>query len=158
MWLQGGQQQQQKRETRAKFAIADLPVNITSVLPPTNKPNPKLGISLMSWSSDGTLLATVNENMPHAVWVWEVEQAELSTVVLHISPVKSVEWAPQGHSLAICTGSPRVYLWSPGGASVVHVPLPGFSAFKVAWSPGADSFVLMDKGAFCCAYVAGDVA
>ena len=93
----------------------------------------KLGISLMSWSCDGTILATVNENMPHAVWVWEVEQAELSTVLLHISPVKAVEWAPQGHSLAICTGSPRVYLWSPGGASVVHVPLPGF---KVAWAQG----------------------
>ena len=24
----------------------------------------------MAWSPDSQLLATVNENMPHAVWVW----------------------------------------------------------------------------------------
>lgn len=95
------QQQQAKRETRAKYLVCSLPVDITSVTPPTNKPNPKLGISMMAWSPDSQLLATVNENMPHAVWVWDVSAAVLTAVLLHISTVRGLAWAPTGMLRAV---------------------------------------------------------
>ncbi len=57
--------------------------------------------------------------------------------------------------MAICTGRGRVFLWSPAGASVVHVPLRGFQAIHVAWSNAGTSFVLCDRDAFCCAYLTG---
>lgn len=96
------QQQQYKRETRARYLVSALPVDVTSIAPPTTKPNPKLGISVMSWSPDSQLLATVNENMPHAVWVWDVTAAALTAVLLHVSSVRSLAWAPTGKSVVLC--------------------------------------------------------
>ena len=72
--------------------------------------------------------------------------------------VRSLAWEPGAARLAVATGSTRVYLWAPEGASCVHVPAPGLKAAAVAWSPAADgSFLLSDAaadGAFCCAYPA----
>lgn len=159
---QGQQQQQRQREVRAKYVVSALPVEVTSVPPAQGKPNPKLGVGLLSWSPDGRRLASVNENMPHAVWVWDVAAAELASVLLHEAPVRALEWAPAGNngaggggSLAMCTAAERVYLWSPAGASVVHIPLQGFRACGVRWAPDGASLVLNDKEAFCCAYLAG---
>jgi WD40 repeat protein len=152
--LQRQQQQQQvKREVRARYLVCPLPVDITSILPPTNKPNPKLGICSMAWSPDSTLLATVNENMPHAVWVWDVTAATLTAVLLHLSSVRGVAWSPDDAQLAVTTGGGRVYMWTPTGSSIVHIPLQGFSAGAVTWGPDGSSLVLMDKDAFCCAYI-----
>lgn len=139
-----------------------LPVDVSSLEPAAGRPNPKLGISSAAWSPDSRLLASVNENMPHAVWVWDVAAATLAAVLLHLSPVRGVAWAGGGGGgatmLAITAGCGRVYVWTPGGASVVHVPLPGFAAGGLAWGPDGATLALMDREAFCCAYVTADGA
>lgn len=152
--LQRQQQQEVKREARARYLLSPLPVDITSVAPPTNKPNPKLGISSMAWSSNSKLLATINENMPHAVWVWDVTQATLIAVLVHVGCVQSMAWSPTEASLAATTGNGRVYMWTATGSSIIHIPLKGFNAGSVTWSPEGSSLILMDKESFCCAYVA----
>lgn len=134
--------------------VCPLPVNVTSLPPPTNKPNPKLGISSMAWSPDSKLLATINENMPHAVWVWDVEDATLAAVLLHVCGIRSMAWSPSATHLAVTTGVERVYLWTATGSSIVHIPLQDFAASAVTWGPDGRSMALMDKGAFCCAYMA----
>src|SRR5689334_15572980 len=101
-----------QREARARYLVCPLPVDVTSIAPPTNKPNPKLGISTLAWSPDSMLLASVNENMPHAVWVWDVEGATLAAVLLHLSAVRSIAWSPGAPSLAVTTGCGRVYMWT----------------------------------------------
>ncbi|KAF8071311.1 WRAP73 [Scenedesmus sp. PABB004] len=143
-----------KRETRARYAVAPLPVELTSVAPAAGKPNPKLGVCAAAWSPGSGLLASVNENMPHAVWVWDVGAAALAAVLVHLAPVRGLAWAPRGESLAIVTGGGRVYVWSAEGASVVHIPLAGFAATGLAWSPDGSNFLLSDAEAFCVAYVA----
>lgn len=153
-----------KKQLRARYMVCPLPVDVTSVTPPANKPNPKLGISSMAWSPDSMLLATVNENMPHAVWVWDVAEATLAAVLLHLSSVRSMAWSPAvagagggTQQLAVTTGVGRLYLWTAGGSSIVHIPLGDFNAGSVAWSPDGSSMALMDaRGAFCCAYAAQD--
>jgi hypothetical protein len=65
---------------------------------------------------------------------------------------------PQGCTLAVTTGSGKVYLWAPGGASIVHIPLKAFCARSLAWNPRGTSLCLMDSGAFCMAYVANTAA
>lgn len=154
--VQRQQQPLMQREARARYLVSPLPVDVTSIAPPTNKPNPKLGISSMSWSPDSMLLATVNENMPHAVWVWDVEAATLAAVLLHLSSVRSIAWSPSGPTLTVTTGGGRVYMWTATGSSIVHIPLPGFNAGCVAWGPDGSSMVLMDKDGFCCAYLAAE--
>lgn len=55
--------------------------------------------------------------------------------------------------LALATGSSKIYLWTPEGASCVHIPLPGFRAGGLRWHPAGTSLVLSDKDAICCAYL-----
>jgi WD40 repeat protein len=108
---------------------------------------------LLRWSADGKFVATRNDNMPTAVWIWDVTCLELTTVLIQTDEVLSMAWSVEGHRLIICTASTRVFLWSPDGASCIHVPLPSFQAHSVQWSPGGGSFVLTDKDAFCCAFL-----
>jgi hypothetical protein len=55
------------------------------------------------------------------------------------------------------TGSSSIYLWTPGGASCVQIPLAGFQAMDVAWNSNGASLVVADRDRFCCAYFgAGD--
>lgn len=55
--------------------------------------------------------------------------------------------------LAVTAGCGRVYVWTPSGSSIVHIPLQGFSAGSLVWGPDGASLALMDREAFCCAYV-----
>jgi hypothetical protein len=112
--------------------------------------------------------------MPHAVWVWDLRTADLAAVLAHASPVRALAWAPAGggdggggdwdsgggkggggggaERLGIVTGGGRLYLWGPSGASVVHVPVPGFAARGLAWAPGGGAVALHGKEAFCVGY------
>ncbi len=49
-------------------------------------------------------------------------------------------------------GDSKLYLWTPEGASCVHIPLPGFRAAGLTWHPGGESLVLTARDAFCCAF------
>ena len=89
-------------------------------------------------------------------WVWDMAAGELCAVLQHSADVSDVRWAPQvdegagggeagvagehevsappllppppvqGCLLATVTSGNRLYMWSPAGASVVHIPLKGF--------------------------------
>jgi hypothetical protein len=47
------------------------------------------------WSPDSQFLATRNDNMPGAVWVWDMAAMELCAVLCHAAPVLDAAWAPQ---------------------------------------------------------------
>ncbi|CBN78434.1 conserved unknown protein [Ectocarpus siliculosus] len=56
---------------------------IPSERPDPSKPHPRLGVGqIMSWSVDGRYLATRNDNMASALWVWDTEDLSLSSVVV----------------------------------------------------------------------------
>ncbi|CAN0526634.1 unnamed protein product, partial [Ectocarpus sp. 12 AP-2014] len=87
---------------------------IPSERPDPSKPHPRLGVGqIMSWSVDGRYLATRNDNMASALWVWDAEDLSLSSVVVQMESVRSAKWCPARYTLAICTGNHHVYLWSP---------------------------------------------
>jgi hypothetical protein len=92
--------------------------------------------------------------MPHAVWVWDLAAAELAAVLCLGGCVRGLAWSPApGGPLAAVAGGGRLYLWSPAGASVVHVPLPGFAAGGAAWAAGGGAVALHGKDAFCLGYL-----
>lgn len=85
-----------------------------------------------------------------------MQSAELAAVLLHRSTVTAMEWSPAGSSLAVCAGTGCVYMWSMAGASIVHIPLTGFTATGIKWGADGASFVLTNREAFCCAYVSNN--
>lgn len=65
------------------------------------------------------------DNVPNAVWIWDIQKLKLFVVLEHMSAVRSFQWDPQQPRLAICTGGSKVYLWSPAGCVSVQVPGEG---------------------------------
>ena len=106
----------------------------------------------VSWSFDGSFIATRCDSMPHAVWVWETSRLELASMLVQARPVRAAQWCPATNRLVVCTGSSKLYLWTPDGASCVHIPLPGFRASGLCWHPAGTSLVLTSRDDFCCAY------
>lgn len=68
-------------------------------------------------------------------------------------PVRSFHWDPKDQRLVICTGGTKLYLWSPNGASCVHIPVTSFNAAAVEWAATGDALMLADRDSFCCAYI-----
>ncbi|CAD7696703.1 unnamed protein product [Ostreobium quekettii] len=107
----------------------------------------------MAWSPTGKYLMTRNDNMPTTAWVWNVETMDLMAVLVHKNPVQGADWDLRSETLAICCGSTRLYLWSPSGASVVHIPLPALQASGIRWQKSGEGFILTDVDAFCIGYL-----
>ena len=65
------------------------------------------------------------DNVPNAVWIWDIRKLRLFVVLEQLGPVRTFQWDPQQPRLAICTGGSKVYLWSPAGCVSVQVPGEG---------------------------------
>ncbi|KAG2439894.1 hypothetical protein HYH02_010524 [Chlamydomonas schloesseri] len=139
---------------RTHYAIGDLPAAVPGHKPAPDAPGPpKLGVGRCMWSADGRYAASVEDCRPGAVWVWDAGAMELCALLVHLAPVTDLAWGPRGHTLAVATGTTRVYLWTPAGASIIHIPLPNFQAFGCAWNNTATTLLLRGPEAFCCAYL-----
>ena len=113
----------------------------------SDKPNPAIGVSLVSWSFDSKLLATRDDNTPHCLWIWDMSTLELSNLLIHYNPIKHVAWSPKSPHLAFCTGTAQVFLWSKEGASVCTIPIESkeFAVQRIDWNPNGKSLILVDK-------------
>ncbi|XP_049631369.1 WD repeat-containing protein WRAP73 [Suncus etruscus] len=138
----------------SKYEIASVPISLQTLKPAADRANPKIGVGLLAFSADNYFLATRNDNMPHAVWVWDVQKLRLLAVLEQLAPVRTFQWDPQRPRLAVCTGGPRVYLWSPAGC--VSVQVPGEADIQVlalTWHRSGDSLALLSKDHFCLCFL-----
>uniref|UniRef100_A0A3P8R069 WD repeat containing, antisense to TP73 n=1 Tax=Astatotilapia calliptera TaxID=8154 RepID=A0A3P8R069_ASTCA len=102
--------------------ICSLPVQVPVVKPDPDRANPKIGVSVLAFSSNNHYLATKNDNMASVVWVWNMQMMSLQAVLEQTSAVRCFQWDPCHPRLALCTGNTKLYLWSPGGCVAVQVP------------------------------------
>ncbi|GAB1289313.1 WD repeat-containing protein WRAP73 [Apodemus speciosus] len=108
--------------SESKYEIASGPVSLQTLKPVADRANPRMGVGMLAFSPDSYFLASRNDNVPNAVWIWDIQKLKLFVVLEHMSPVRSFQWDPQQPRLAICTGRSKVYLWSPAGCVSVQVP------------------------------------
>lgn len=148
------------------YVVDELPVGVDTVKPQMDKPNPKLGVCAIGFSSDGAYCFTRNEHMPCALWIWDMKTLELASLLIQRSPITSASWDAAQTRLLLTTApvnapdAPRaVYMWTPDGCSCIPVPNAGLVPGSVAWNPNAAeeaSFVLTDAAAqhFACGFCA----
>ncbi|KAG4025775.1 hypothetical protein MFRU_051g00400 [Monilinia fructicola] len=79
---------------------------------------PKTGTNMMILDISGTLLATKVEEMPSAVWVWDVGSRSLRALLIMHAPVARMAFHPSVNELLMirCEGEEnkgRVQLWDP---------------------------------------------
>jgi len=72
----------------------------------------------MTFDNSGILLATRTENMPTAVWIWDVGTKILRAVIILHSPIAKITWHPIIDELLLirCDGDESrglVHLWDP---------------------------------------------
>jgi WD40 repeat protein len=98
----------------------------------------------MQWSPDGAFLATRSDAAAGVVWVWDVARMSLAAVLQHAGSVCELAWNPKpdggSAQLAVISGSPSVYFWTPGGATCVQIPVQGFQV-RMLGAPGARSTI-----------------
>lgn len=137
--------------SRVKYKVMDVPISLPFQKPAADKPNPKQGVGLLSWSSDSQYLFTRNDNMPTVLWIWDIRRLELAAVLMQKDPIRAATWDPTCPRLVLCTGSPILYMWSPSGACCVNIPLPKFFISDLKWNSDGSCLLLKDRESFCCA-------
>ena len=139
--------------TQSKYETLDPPVPVPHIKPDPEKPNPKLGVGAIIFSADSKYVATKNDNMPNAVWIWDVENLRLCVLLLQANPVKEFMWDPVQPRLALCTSNNRLYLWSPAGCVSVTVPVEAsFTVQRLSWHPTGKSLALVGAVHFCVCF------
>ncbi|XP_015738052.1 WD repeat-containing protein WRAP73 isoform X1 [Coturnix japonica] len=140
--------------TQSKYDVSQIPVSFQYIKPVADRANPKMGIGMLAFSPDNCFLATKNDNIPNAVWIWDIQKLKLSVVLEQLCAIQSFQWDPRQPRLAVCTGNSKVYLWSPAGCVTVQVPTEGdFQIVSLCWHPSGDSMVLLSKDNFCVCYL-----
>lgn len=142
-----------EKRIQVRYDIMELPITIPCQKPPADKPNPKQGIGLVSWSNDSQYICTRNDNMPTVVWIWDVNHLELAAILIQKDPVRAATWDPTCTRLVLCTGSSHLYMWTPSGAYCVSVPLPDFTVTDLRWNSDGSCLLIKDKESFCFAVV-----
>lgn len=139
------------------YDIIEGNVPVPVVKPDPNKANPRMGVGLISFSKDCRYLFTRNDNMPNALWIWEVPKLRQTVLLLQESAIKSASWDPTQSRLALCTGNNNLYMWSPSGA--LSVQIPGDSSFVVhdlRWHPSGNSIALSSRDQMCICFLSND--
>ncbi|NXF97259.1 WRP73 protein, partial [Eubucco bourcierii] len=140
--------------THTKYDISPVPASLHCVKPAADRANPKMGIGMLAFSPDNCFLASKNDNIPNAVWIWDIQKLKLFAVLEQLCPIQCFQWDPRQPRLAVCTGNSKVYLWSPAGCVAVQVPLEAdFQIVSLSWHSSGDSLVLLSKENFCVCYL-----
>jgi len=101
----------------------------------------------MAVSGDSCYLATVNEQSPKLVWIWDLIKCQLNSVVQQKDVVRDIAWAPNSLNLNISSTDAKIFLWSLRGASVCQVPPMNKETFKVTkiiWNPNGKNFAALE--------------
>ncbi|CAN7987120.1 unnamed protein product [Ixodes hexagonus] len=134
--------------------VSELPVDLSK----TANPSSTGGLEIMSRptfakiSSSGTYIAHTSM-FPSTVYILDVKRLAVVAVLIHSNTVSWIAWDQQSDSLAICTGSKHLHLWSPSGCLTLEVPFKGMyfldffliNAFPVKscqWNPHQSCLVI----------------
>ncbi|XP_070207182.1 WD repeat-containing protein WRAP73-like [Littorina saxatilis] len=119
-----------------------------------NKANPKVGVSMVAFSADCKYMYTKNDNMPTVLWIWDVRRLTQCAVLIQASNIKCVQWDPQKPRLALCTGTNKLYMWSPEGSLCVDVPAEAsFQVMALQWQPDGGSLLLLGRDQMCVCFL-----
>ncbi|KAI3924033.1 hypothetical protein MKW92_004256 [Papaver armeniacum] len=152
-FIRGNSDNHPEAPVTVRYKIMELPISLPSLKPPVDKPNPKQGVGLLSWSNDSQYLFTRNDSMPTVLWIWDMRRLELAAILVQKEAIRAAAWDPTCPRVILCTGSSHLYMWTPTGAYCVSIPLPQFTITDLKWNLDGSCVLLKDKDSFCCAAV-----
>nr|CAG8437462.1 5836_t:CDS:10 [Entrophospora candida] len=110
-------------KTVVKYETIEESIELEQVLSDPKQPNPKLGIGLCKFNSEGNLLASQNDNMPKCLWVWDLSLMKPIAFIIQDSSIRQFFWHPsEPNKLVICCGNNYVYFWSGNSTDIIGMP------------------------------------
>jgi len=113
----------------------------------SNEKSPKIGISKMAFSFDNFFLATKNDNMPNIVFIWDLNQLNLQTVLIHLNEVIYFQWAKNQNILFISTNNNKLYYFSLDTFSILQLA-PDFQNKSLIFSSNGKKLMVKDTNNF----------
>lgn len=145
--------EEDKRAGISKYEIISPPFKIPSIRVPTDEVHPKLGVSMALWCPTGKYLATKCDDKPTAVWIWDIANLRLETLLIHKAAVRGMAWRPGNRSnLVIVCGNECTYSWKPEYVSCTAIPVDNFKASGIQWCE-KDIYQIWSKDKFCCCFL-----
>lgn len=153
---------------RSYFEVVDclsMPTIAIQKRPRAASKTPTTGISHVAFSSEGLYLASRSDEKRNVVFVWDVAQVRLASVLVLREDARSLAWSrtngEDGPVLAVVTGGEYVYIWRRSGAAAVCVRpeqpwREPFRAGKALWAYDDSAVVVADgisAKAFLVVYV-----
>ena len=143
------------------------PTALPTVKPESSKPLPALGVSALSFSHSGALLAATSASTPRCVYLFAFDDdagdgalaVAVHAVAIFNEPLsaRSLDWARGSRApdlLAVAYGSPAVgvYGLSADAPAFEGVGVPacgGFAVRRATWTGDGARLVMADPEAFC---------
>ena len=113
----------------------------------SNDKSPKIGVSKMAFSFDNVFLATKNDNMPNLVFIWDLNQMNLQTVLIHLNEVIYFQWAKNQNILFISTNNNKLYYFSLDTFSILQLA-PDFQNKSLIFSSNGKKLMVKDTNNF----------
>jgi WD40 repeat protein len=82
---------------------------------------PRIGINKMAFSNDNLYLATKNDNMPNILFIWELNQMTLLTVLIQLNEVIYFQWAKNLNILFISTNNNKLYYFTLDSCNILKL-------------------------------------
>ncbi len=131
-----------------------------------DKLNPKIGVAVVEFNCDGSMLLTRNDTMPHCLWLFDMETLRQSCLIHQLTTrtaIKNVKWNPKdrrefvflSHDLDDnnVDSKTTLYLYRNEDVEMINVPGQGFVCTSVEWNSDGSSVLLMDADRFCVGYI-----
>ena len=67
------------------------------------------------------IILTSNDNMPNIVFIWDLNQMNLQTVLIHLNEVIYFQWAKNQNILFISTNNNKLYYFSLDTFSILQL-------------------------------------
>ena len=112
-----------------------------------NDKNPKIGISRMAFSSDNFFLATKNDNMPNIIFIWDLNQMNLQTILIQLNEVNYFQWAKNQNILFISTNNNKLYYFTLDSCKILQL-VSDFQNKSLIFSSDGKKMMVKDTNNF----------
>ena len=93
--------------------------------------------------------------MPNALWIWQISNLSLHTVIIQQKSIKNFQWSPTEHILLIVTENSKLYSFTLTNVYVVELVTDinyNLSVAKITWNSDGKSFIVSDKNYMIIGY------
>ncbi|MCQ2821312.1 MAG: hypothetical protein MJ252_28970, partial [archaeon] len=128
---------------QSKYVSMKPPLELVSIMPKTSDIQPKMGIKKMEYSPDSNFLATLNENIKNTIFVWEMIDLNLYTVIVQLNGITDFKWSPKENVLFIVTDNNKLYYYNLDSIFITDLPI-NFRANEIVFNTNGKKIILKD--------------